>query len=122
MSHDQQARFEPLIAAQEQSLELVVAGAPLGTVLTRLALTVEEESHDASVASIMLLDLDGRLRTGAAPSLPRDYLRAIDDLPATPTLGTCRAAAALGDTVITPDVATSPHWAGISHLPLGPRL
>lgn len=118
MPHDQHARSEMLIAAQKQSLELVVSGAPLATVLTRLALTVEEESNGGCVASIMLVDAERRLRTGAAPSLPRDYLQAIDGLPASPTLGTCCAAAALGEVVITPDFSASPHWDGISHLPL----
>jgi signal transduction histidine kinase len=118
MSHHQSARSEALIAAQKQSLELVVAGAPLATVLTRLALTVEEESSGDAVASIMLLDAEGKLRNGAAPSLPRDYLAAIDGLPASPTLGTCCAAAALGEVVVTPDFAASPQWDGISHLPL----
>ena len=118
MSHDERDRSEALIAAQKQSLELVVSGAPLTTVLTRLALTVEEESDGASVASIMLLDHQHKLHNGAAPSLPRHYLQAIDGLPASPTLGTCCAAAALGEVVVTPDFAASPQWDGISHLPL----
>jgi signal transduction histidine kinase len=112
------ARTEALLAAQKQSLELVVTGAPLGDVLEHLVRTVEELSGGTVVASIMLLDGERRLRNGAAPSLPDDYLRAIDGLPADPTLGTCCAAAALGDAVVTPDFAAAPSWCGISHLPL----
>jgi signal transduction histidine kinase len=113
------ARSEALIAAQKQSLELVVSGAPLATVLSHLVETVERESGGDTVASIMLLDECHRLRNGAAPSLPDHYLLAIDGLPASPSLGTCCAAAALGEPVITPDFSTSPSWNGISHLPLG---
>jgi signal transduction histidine kinase len=112
------ARTEALLAAQKQSLELVVTGAPLGDVLEHLVRSVEDLARGAVVASIMLLDDERRLRTGAAPSLPDDYLRAIDGLPADATLGTCCAAAALGDVVVTPDFASAPSWCGISHLPL----
>ena len=115
------ADFDPssaLLAAQKHSLELVVTGAPLAEVLRHLVLTVEEQAGGAVVASIMLLDHEGRLRNGAAPSLPQHYLDAIDGLPANPTLGTCCAAAALCQTVVTPDFATSPGWQGISNLPI----
>lgn len=114
----ERARSEALMAAQKQSLELVVSGAPLVTVLSHLVQTAEAQSDGETVASIMLLDERHRLRNGAAPSLPDHYLEAIDGLPANPTLGTCCAAAALGEPVVTPDFANSPSWNGISHLPL----
>jgi signal transduction histidine kinase len=107
-----------LLKAQKQSLELVVIGAPLGEVLRHLVRTVEELSEGQVVASIMLLDASGRLRNGAAPSLPDNYLSAIDGLPADPALGTCCAAAARCEVVITPSFATDPGWTGISYLPL----
>ena len=112
------ARSESLMAAQKQSLELIVSGAPLATVLSHLVQTVEAQSNGETVASIMLLDARHHLRNGAAPSLPDHYLQAIDGLPANPTLGTCCAAAALGEPVVTPDFASAPSWNGISHLPL----
>ena len=70
------------------------------------------------VASIMLLDADGRLRTGAAPSLPEHYLNAIDGLPADASVGTCCTAAATGQVAVTCDFASAPSWTGIAHLPL----
>ena len=109
---------QALLAAQKQSLELVVVGAPLAEVLRHLVETVEAQANGAVVASIMLLDDEGRLRNGAATSLPDDYLQAIDGLPADAKLGTCCAAAALGEVVCTPDFATAPSWQGISHLPI----
>jgi signal transduction histidine kinase len=112
------ARSEALLAAQKQSLELVVTGAPLAEVLRHLVLTVEEQADGDVVASIMLLDADGRLRNGAAPSLPEHYLAAIDGLPADAAVGTCCAAAATARPVVTCDFATAPSWTGIAHLPL----
>jgi signal transduction histidine kinase len=112
------ARSQALLAAQKQSLELVVTGAPLADVLRHLVLTVEEQAQGAVVASIMLLDDERRLRNGAAPSLPDDYLAAIDGIPADPAVGTCAAAAALGQPVVTCDFASAASWTGLAHLPL----
>src|SRR5688500_16541534 len=112
------ARSQALLAAQKQSLELVVTGAPLAEVLRHLVLTVEEQAEGAVVGSIMLLDAQRRLRNGAAPSLPDHYLQAIDGISADPGVGTCSAAAALGEVVVTCDFATAPGWNGLAHLPL----
>jgi PAS domain S-box-containing protein len=108
-----------LLAAQKQTLELMVTGAPLQEVLARLATTVEEQAGGGAAASILLLGADGRLRNGASPSLPNPYLEAIEGLPADPGLGTCCAAAALGTAVVTPDFAAAPGWNGLAHLPIG---
>jgi signal transduction histidine kinase len=105
--------------AQKQALELVVKGEPLHQVLTFLASVVEHQSEGAVVASILLLDREGRLRAGAGPSLPEDYMRAIDGLKAQPMLGTCSAAAATARVVITKDFASDPGWSTLKHLPLG---
>jgi len=118
-SHSQEsARSQALLAAQKQSLELVVSGAPLADVLCHLVRTVEEQANGDVVASIMLLDEQRRLRNGAAPSLPADYLAAIDGIPANPDVGTCAAAAALGEPVVTCDFANALSWTGLAHLPL----
>jgi signal transduction histidine kinase len=108
----------PFLDAQRDALEMVVKGAPLAEVLAFLTGVVERVSHHAAVASILLLDREGRLRPGAAPSLPDDYIRAIDGLKAEPTLGTCSAAAATGRVVVTRDFATDPSWVTLRHLPL----
>jgi PAS domain S-box-containing protein len=111
-------RAEALLAAQKHSLELVVTGAPLAEVLRHLVTTVEEQSVGGVVGSILLLDGDGRLRDGASPSLPRDYVQAMDGIRADPEVGTCAAAAARGEVVITPDFAADPAWSELCHLPL----
>jgi PAS domain S-box-containing protein len=105
--------------AQKQSLEMLVGGAPLDAVLTYLAQVVERQSEGRAVASILLLDEQGRLYNGASPGLPDDYINAIDGIEADPEVGTCSAAAARGTVVITPDIAADPRWRGLEHLPLG---
>ena len=104
--------------AQKQSLELIVRGAPLREVLTHLARVVERQSDEQVVAAILFLDSEGRLRSGAAPSLPVEYCDAIDGLKAEPHVGTCSAAAATSRVAVTPDIENDPGWAAIRHLPL----
>jgi signal transduction histidine kinase len=104
--------------AQKHSLELIVDGAPLSEVLTYLTRVIERQSDEQVVAAILFLDAEGRLRNGASPSLPHDYVAAIDGLKAEPHVGTCSAAAATCRTVVTPDIENDPGWAAIKHLPL----
>ena len=112
-------RTEKLLDAQKQSLEMLVKGASLAEILTYLTAVVEEQAAGKAIASILLLDENGRLHNGASPSLPEDYIAAIDGIKAEPHLGTCSAAAALGTVVTTPDIASDPDWQSIKHLPLG---
>lgn len=111
-------RLETLLEAQKVALEMVVQGAPLGTILSYLTEVVEKQSDGTAVASILLLDEDGCLRNGASPSLPDDYLQAIDGLKADIDVGTCASAAASGEVIVTADIAADPKWNGIAHLPL----
>ena len=61
--------------------------------------------------SILLADLSAKvLRSGAAPSLPVAYTRAIDELPIADGVGSCGTAAARRETVIVSDIARSPLW------------
>jgi len=87
--------------------------------LEYLAAIVDRQSAGSSVAAIMLLDEQGRLHTGAAPSLPADYVQAIEGIKADETVGTCSAAAATGKTIITPDIAIDAKWQDLKQLPLG---
>lgn len=111
-------RVAMLLDAQKQALEMVVAGNPLAEVLEYLANIVEHQSAGSSIASLLLLDEQGRLYNGASPSLPEDYLQAIEGIKADENLGTCSRAAATGKMVMTPDIGADPKWQDIKHLPL----
>jgi PAS domain S-box-containing protein len=108
-----------LLDTQKQALEMVVGGSPLADVLKYLAGIVEHQSAGSPIASILLLDDEGRLHNGASPSLPDDYIQAIEGIKADENIGTCSAAAATSNTVITPDIAADPKWQDLRHLPLG---
>ena len=104
--------------AERKVEELIAEGAPLREVLSALAMAAEQVAGKGCVASILLLDEEGLLRNGASPNLPADYLDAIDRLKPDPGLGTCAAAAATGEIVLTPDFEADGKWAELKHLPL----
>ena len=93
-------------------------GARPHEILTHLVTAAEEVSGPRSVASILVIDDEGLLRNGASPTLPRDYLNAIDRLKPDAGVGTCAAAAATGSMVITSDFLADEKWAELRHLPL----
>lgn len=112
-----QRRGQRLVECQNEALQLIISDAPLGRVFARLIAFVEAESDGDAVGSVLLLE-GNRLRHGAAPSLPAEYHAAVDGLVTDPELGTCAAAAARNEIVITPDLDAAPEWAGFKHLPL----
>src|SRR6476660_5747651 len=71
-----------------------------------------------SVAGIVghYLLLDGnRLRRGAAPSFPK-YMAEVDGFEIDPAVGTCSAAAARKEQVITADITKDAQWRGYLEL------
>src|SRR5262245_57277385 len=103
-------RAESVLAGDKQLLEMIAKGASLPLILDGLCRLVEELSP-TSLASILLLDPEGRrLRHGAAPSLPRAYVEAIDGAAIGPMAGSCGTAAYRNEPVITADIAQDPLW------------
>src|SRR5260370_36000275 len=76
-----------------------------------------EQALPGSLAIILLLE-GKRLRRGAAPSFPK-YMAEVDGFEIDPAVGTCSAAAARKEQVITADITKDAHWAG--HLELAAR-
>ncbi len=103
--------------ATERALQMLNSGLPRPEILGHLATAGEFISGPGSSVSILVLDEDGLLRNGASPTLPADYLCAIDRLKPDPKVGTCAAAAATGSVVITPDFHADDKWAELRHLP-----
>ena len=117
LTPDDQARDRALAQGVRRAWELLNAGEPARQVLAHLTAIAESLAPDA-VSSILLLDGEGLLRNGASPNLPADYLDAIDRLKPDANLGTCAAAAATGEVVVTPDFQADARWAELRHLPL----
>jgi GAF domain-containing protein len=105
-------------AACERAERAQAEGAPVFESLAMLVSAAESAGGHQTVSSILVLDKEGLLRNGASPNLPRDYLDAIDRLRPHPEIGTCAAAAATGNIVLTPDFRADEKWAELRHLPL----
>ena len=101
---------EAIRAAQHEVLAMIATGSALPEVLDCLVRVVEEQSN-GMLCSVLLLDEDDiHIRHGSAPSLPIDYVRAIDGLSIGPRQGSCGTAMFLATPVIVTDIFTDPLW------------
>lgn len=98
------------LTGQEKVLEMISANAPLADVLSTLVLLLEAQSPEM-LCSVLLLSDDGdHIRHGAAPSLPKEYVKAIDGAPIGPKNGSCGTAMWRGKRVVVTDISTDPLW------------
>jgi len=101
---------ESLLGIQNRILNLIAAGTPLVEVLTTLVRLIEAQC-EGMLGSILLLDADGvHVHHGAAPSLPSEFVSAIDGQPIGPVAGSCGTAAYRKQPVYVEDINTDPLW------------
>src|SRR5260370_40080822 len=113
---------ESFRAGQSRILEMIAANAPLGEILNGLVLLIEAQSPEM-LCSVLLLSSDGNhIRHGAAPSLPAQFVKAIDGAPIGPKNGSCAPAMYPGQPVIVPDIFTHPLWEDYPDLAPGSGL
>lgn len=112
------AEADALLRGQNRLLELITDGTPLADVLTALIAFIEAQST-GMLGSILLLDPDGvHVRHGAAPSLPAEFIAAVDGQPIGPMAGSCGTAAYRKEPVFVADVALDPLWSQYKHVAL----
>lgn len=107
---------------QNVILEMVAKGEPLNVTTDRLCREVERRIPDA-ICSVLVVDENGFLRPLSAPSLPDHFSDRMDGLQIGPMVGSCGAAAYLGQPVTTTDIGSDPRWEDYKRfaLPLGLR-
>ncbi|MBN9409880.1 MAG: PAS domain S-box protein [Burkholderiales bacterium] len=91
---------------QEQVLEMIAGGVPLGEILEAVIRLVERRA-DGGCCSV-LVNQEGVLRRGAAVSLPEPFLEATDGLAVAEGESICGTAAARRQMVVVKDVANDP--------------
>jgi GAF domain-containing protein len=104
--------------ACEEARRQIDRDASLDAILEGLARAAEAVAGAGCAASVLVLDDAGLLRNGASPGLPAHYLAAIDGLRPDPHVGTCAAAAATGEIVITPNFLDDGKWTELGHRPI----
>lgn len=97
-------------SGHQRVLEAMALRLPLGEVLQRLVITLEEASPDTMGSVLLLDDARTHVLTGAAPHLPAAFSAAIHGAAIGPAAGSCGTAAWRGELVISRDIANDPLW------------
>ncbi|NYE60766.1 PAS domain S-box-containing protein [Duganella sp. 1224] len=96
---------------KNELLEMIASGAPLADTLDKLVRMIEAQL-DGGHCTVMLLNPDGvTVHSAAGPSMPPDYLAALNGLPIGPAAGSCGTAMFRKQTVIVSDILNDPLWA-----------
>ena len=101
-----------LLRLQHDVLDAVASHGSLNEIMYLICQRVEAMDENVS-CSILSVDQQSQLHTLAAPSLPDRLLEAWEGVQIGPNTGTSGAAAYLGQSVYTHDIATDPSWSGI---------
>ncbi|MFC7517340.1 EAL domain-containing protein [Herbaspirillum sp. GCM10030257] len=111
-------RRELFTNAQMRIMERIAAGASLYEILIAVIDLAESQSTRIT-CSVLLLDAETRrLRHGAAPKLPKEFIDGTDGAEIGPDVGSCGTAAYLGQPVIVADISTDPLWVNYRDLAL----
>lgn len=95
---------------QKQVLEMIASAQPLQATLDALV-RLAEGGFEGMLCSVMRLDDSGdRLVPVSAPSLPAEYLTAINGMQIGPAAGSCGRAAFKKEAVFVKDIATDRAW------------
>jgi len=107
---ESEKKEEEFRIGQSRILQRLAANAPLSEILERLVLLIEAQSP-GMLCSVLLLSEDGdHVRHGAAPSLPPEYVKAIDGSPIGPKHGSCGTAMYRGEPVVVTDILSDSLW------------
>jgi len=103
---------EALREGERRVLEMIARDAPLVEILEKLVRIIEAR-FAGILCSVLLLDEGGQhIRHGAAPSLPKAYIDAIDGLSIGPKAGSCGTAMYRKEPVVVTDILEDPLWEG----------
>jgi diguanylate cyclase (GGDEF)-like protein/PAS domain S-box-containing protein len=106
----EQKRGEAARRARAEVLDQIVGKLPLNDILHNLARGLEAIAPKMRVSILLLDPRDGRLRHGAAPSLPDDFKAAVEGLEPGEGRGSCGTSAWLGEPVMVSDIEQHPYW------------
>ena len=104
-----------LAEGQRTIVESIIRGESLEDVLGEIARYAQKHSPGGMRCSILRLDeKEGVLRAVAQPSLPRDFVDAIDRLKPAHQCASCGHAAFAGVQVLTTEIAGDPWWSAFA--------
>ena len=113
---------ETFEAGQKRILQMIDRNAPLEEILNSLVLLIEAQTPEM-LCSVLLLSADGNhIEHGAAPSLPEQYVKAVNGAPIGPKQGSCGTAMYRGEPVVVTDIFSDPLWDDYRNLAAGTGL
>jgi PAS domain S-box-containing protein len=118
-------RIAGLLLGQKKILEDIARGMELTDLMNELARFIENQEEGLLCSVLKLEKVQGKpgvLRVLAAPSLPEEYLRAIDKVEIGPNVGSCGTAVYLKKQVIVSDIENDPLWENFRDLALSHNL
>jgi len=109
-----------VIEQQRRVMEMVAGGASLKELLDNLTASIER-IEPGTICTVLLLDEEERryLLKGSGPSLPPEYLNAINGLEIGPDVGACGSAAFRNETTVVEDIATDYRFTGAKDFVMG---
>nr|WP_256674823.1 PAS domain S-box protein [Pseudomonas sp. ALS1131] len=118
VAHDITALVQNEAYAENQRdiLSMISTDRPLREVLEAICQMVEIQQSGTLCSVLLLGDDDKHLYTGAAPSLPDAYNRAIDGAAIGPNAGSCGTAAFRKQLVVVEDIECDPLWSDYREL------
>src|SRR5829696_3576609 len=122
LKSESEKKEEEFRIGQSRILQRLAANAPLSEILERLVLLIEAQSP-GMLCSVLLLSEDGdHVRHGAAPSLPPEFVQAIDGSAIGPKHGSCGTAMYRGEPVVVTDILSDSLWEEYKDLALANGL
>jgi diguanylate cyclase (GGDEF)-like protein len=115
-SREQALRVHQLMKSHSHIHHMIARDAPLPDVLLELCQIIERYDPTLVPSVLLLESASNTLHSGIGPSLPPEYLAAVDGVVIGPNIGTCGPAAWFGRLTISPDLASDPRWAPIIEL------
>ena len=103
-------RNDFILKGQSRILKKIIEDTDVNEILDDIIHLLEELEPEMK-SSILFLDESGQFLThGVAPSLPQDYVKAIDGTQIGPDVGSCGTAAFTGKLTIVEDIANDERW------------
>jgi diguanylate cyclase (GGDEF)-like protein len=106
-------RVQQLVSSHKAVHDLIAEGAPLREILVEVLEAIERCDPSLKPSLLMLDPISRTLHSALGPSLPPEYLAAIDGVVIGPQIGTCGSAAWFGRLTVTADIAEDPKWTPI---------
>ncbi|SKA92239.1 GAF domain-containing protein [Prosthecobacter debontii] len=115
--------LEAIARSYSEILEMILNGSPLTAILEHIAQRIERLSPHGALCSILLTNPAGtHLEHGASPSLPKEFVQAVNPVAIEAGVGSCGHAAAVKETMVVENILEHPNWQSLKALAERHRL